>query len=81
MARQSLLSLRESFHQGQLTWSVDHHRTQLHNIPGANPASMGIAVQRTTARVDDLPQFPKLWQQRRQASEIVDKSVALTVAP
>ena len=42
---------------------------------------MGIAVQRTTARVDDLPQFPKLWQQRRQASEIVDKSVAFTVAP
>lgn len=28
-----------------------------------HPVPFGIAVDRATARVDDLPQFPQLWQQ------------------
>ena len=44
-----------------------------------HPVPRGIAVHRATARVDDLPQFRQLWQQRRQAMEAVDEGVAVAV--
>ena len=44
-----------------------------------NPAVVGIAVHRATARIEDLLEFGQAWQQRLQASQAVDEGAAVAI--
>ena len=44
-----------------------------------NPAVIGIAVHRATARIEDLLKFGQAWQQRLQASQAVDEGAAVAI--